>query len=591
MNSNNNINNINNQIIYTNKAKCLDCNRCVRVCPVKAIKMKDGQAQVQSDRCIACGTCIKECPQKAKNYRNDLERVKELINSEKKVAAIIAPSFATVYEGWKAKKIPSLLRSLGFSFIVEAAFTASDISISTKKFAEEHKNIATLATSCPAFVNYIEKYHQELIQYLAPFCSPMIASGKYIKERFNNNFSSVFISPCIAKKYEAEKKINRQYIHSVLTFEELNEWINENEIDISKLEDSDFDIAPTQKERLFALSGGVYKAANINTDSFSNQFISASGIDEINEVINDLQENNSSILVEPLFCKYGCINGPAISNTLSILEKKRRLSEYALTSNVIENELEKNIDLSTKFSYSELVYIPKFSEDEILNTLEIIGKANPEDRLDCTSCGYPTCKDKAIAVMCGMAEAEMCVPFMRKRAKSETDKILENSPNGIVIINDKYEIIDMNSAFRKMFMCSQSMTGKQISILLDPEPFVKVATGNTELYEITTKNDNYNLTYREIIYALKNEKKYVGIFVNITNMILNKEKLDDMKKQTVIKATELLEHQIDMAQKIAKLLGESTARGEELVENLMQISADNPKNDKLLNSPSNTLNH
>lgn len=564
----------NDQIVFTNKAKCLDCNRCVRVCPVKAIKMKDGQAQVDPDRCIVCGTCIKECPQKAKTYRNDLERVKELLNNGVKVAVIVAPSIASVFNGWKAKKIPSVLRSLGFINVAEAAYSAGIVSKSTKKFADDNPNLAVLASSCPAFVNYIEKYRPEMIPSLADVISPMVATGKIIKETLGTDVSTVFVGPCIAKKYEAERKLNKPFINTVLTFEELLEWLKETEIDISKFEDSEFDLAPSPAERLFPLSGGLYKAGDISTDPFSDKYIPVTGYDEIVEIIDDIKENKTKCLAEPLFCKFGCINGPVITGEESIFERKRRISEFSNTSKPKNIESIPFINMTTRFTNENTVVIPKFSEDEILSVLEKIGKSNPEDRLDCTSCGYPTCKDKAIAVMCGMADEEMCVPWMRKRARTETDKIIENSPNGIVMLNEKYEILNMNTAFRKMFMCSNSLIGKSISILMDPEPFVKVVTGSEEQYETTANHEKYNLICQEIIYALKAEKKYVGLFVNLTNTILNKTKLDEVKRKTVTKATELLEHQIEMAQKIAKLLGESTAQGEELVSSLMEITDD-----------------
>ncbi len=566
-------------IVFTNKAKCLDCNRCVRVCPVKAIKMKDGQAQVQADRCIVCGTCIRECPQGAKTYRNDTEKVKELLRTGKRTAAIIAPSIVSVYDGWKAKKIPSVLRKLGFTFIVEAAITVESISKNTKNIYDNQSN-AVLSSSCPAFVNYIEKYRPDLIKNLANVCSPMVATAKINKKYFGLDVANVFIGPCIAKKQEAERLFNSENIHSVLTFQELNDWMTEQEIDLSEYEDSGYDLSSSRAERLFPLSGGLYENCDIKPNMLSDNNFSVSGYDEIVEITNDISIKRNKLLVEPLFCKYGCINGPASATEESIYERKRRVAEYS--KEAINNQQVElpEVNMMAHFSNEEAIFIPKFSEDDILTVLDKIGKANPEDRLDCTSCGYPSCKDKAIAVLCGMAEVEMCVPWMRKKTKLETDKIIENSPNGIVMLNDKYEIINLNSAFRNMFMCSNSYIGKPISLLMDPEPFVKVATGEFDVYDTTTKHERYNLICQEITYTLKNEKKYVGIFVNLTNTILNKTKLDEIKRNTIMKANELLEHQIDMAQKIAKLLGESTARGEELVSSLMDISEDKKNQDK-----------
>ncbi len=564
-----------NQIVYTNTAKCMDCNLCIRVCPVKAIKMKDGQAQVEPERCIVCGTCIKMCPQKAKTYRNDLQKVKDLMDMQRKVAAIIAPSFPAVFTGWKAHRIASALRQLGFNYIAEASLTAGMISNATQAYIDRNKSRSIIASACPAVVNYVERYKPELLNNLAPIVSPMIATARVLKDKLGYDWDIVFIGPCTAKKMEAERPEYAGLIRAVLTFEELQEWFMETNVNLAGFEDSGFDLVATKEEKVFALSGGVIKATGRQPDAFSGEEQNISGFESIEECFKAVIAKDNRYAVEPLMCNFGCINGPAIGSEDNLFLRKKNLIEYADTMALSTGSNEYIVDLNENFSDNKTIVIPYFSEDEIQRTLELIGKSNPEDRLDCTSCGYPSCKDKAIAVLCGMAQPSMCVPFIRKIAESKTDSYIEFSPNGIVVLNEKYEIVLMNKAFKNMFLCTNSLIGKPISTLMDPEPFLKVGISAMDFFDTTIRHNNYNLICQQIIYPLKQEKQIVGIFVNLTNTILNKERIDEIKQQTVQKATRLLTHQIDMAQKIAKLLGDSTAEGEELVNSLLNIADGN----------------
>jgi len=214
------------------------------------------------------------------------------------------------------------------------------------------------------------------------------------------------------------------------------------------------------------------------------------------------------------------------------------------------------------------------AEADILGELERSGKGRPEDQLNCGACGYASCRNKAIAVLQGMAETEMCLPLMRRRAEQRTDRILETSPNGIVILDERLAIVSMNPAFRRFFMCSEAVCGKRISYLMDPHLFEQLASGESDLAEKVIRHDTYNLVCHEIAYALREEKQYVGLFVNITHSRASQEKLNDLRASTLVQAQQLLEHQVSMAQKITQFLGESAAQGEVLVDHLREMACD-----------------
>ena len=188
------------QVVFTNKARCRDCYRCVRVCPVKAIRMHEGQAYVVDPRCIGCGTCVRECPQGAKSYRHDLDRAVRLIGSGVPTAASVAPSFAAAYPGWQRRRLASALRRLGFAYVGETAIGAYQVAHQTATIVASRPDRPHVCTACPAAVRYVERYRPELIDHLVPVASPMIAHARHIRARMPGEVRVVFIGPCVAKK-------------------------------------------------------------------------------------------------------------------------------------------------------------------------------------------------------------------------------------------------------------------------------------------------------------------------------------------------------------------------------------------------------
>ncbi len=563
------------QIIFTNKARCRDCYRCLRNCPVNAIRLIDGQAFVENERCILCGTCLKECPQNAKQFRRDIEKVKRLLIENNNVAVSIAPSFPAIFEEWQVERIPSVLRRFGFDFISETAEAAYYVAKETHEiFSHQNKGMC-LATACSSFVNYVEKYQPEEVKNLTPVVSPMIAHAKNLKDKLGKNCKVVFIGPCLAKKGEAERPENEGIVDAVLTFTELLEWFEEEQIDFKMFEASKFDEEVIGNARLFPLTGGMFKTASLQTDNLNTSVYSMSGIERIEDAINSFSKSSSKVLIEPLICASGCVNGPGLPRTQNVFLRKQNVINYA-NKNFLKEEFaqEHKVNLRTSFSHNSAIKEVEYSEEKIRSVFEQTGKLQEEDRLNCGACGYSSCLENANAILNGMVEIESCIPYMRRLAEQRTDRIIETSPNGIVILNEELEIIHMNPAFKKFFMSTNSVVGKRISYLMDPEPFVKLKESETDKIEKTIKHENYGLTCHQIMYKLIEEKQYIGIFVDITKNLTDVEKLDSLREKTIHQAQELLDHQIEMAQQLAKLLGENTAKGEELVENLLKLTQD-----------------
>ncbi len=557
-------------VVFTNKAQCRDCYRCLRQCPVKAIRMINGQASVDPDRCIACGTCIRECPQGAKQYRNDLEKAIRLIQEPFPVAASLAPSFAAFYSPSQRKRLASALRRLGFAHVAETSIGAYPVAVASLK--RQYSDRSSICTACPAAVSYIRKYAPEATASLLPVASPMLAHAAMIRKKLGEGARVVFIGPCIAKKQEADTSHGLQKVDCALTFRELEEWLEREGIRLDCLEESMFDEQPAGEARFFPLPGGLTRTAGIGSDSLQAKIVAVSGHAEFRQILS--LAGNQQLFIEPLFCSQGCVNGPGAPEHRDLFTGRSELIGYAEKnqgSQLSSYLPDETVDAAfpPEKSPDELADI---SEEAINKVLAATGKTSPTDELNCGACGYNSCRDKAIAVIRGFAEIDMCIPYMRRLAEQRTDRIIETSPNGIVMLDDKLTIISMNPAFRKMFLCSEAVLGKHISYLIDPEPFTKILAGSENLIEQTVKHQRYNLIVHQIIYQLEVEKQLVGIFVNVTGSRRSIEQLAQLRSKTILQAREMLEHQVKMAQQMARYLGESTAQGENIIENLLKLA-------------------
>lgn len=563
--------NIGQNVIYTEIANCQDCYRCVRVCPVKAISVIGGQANIENDLCIKCGTCVRECPQHAKTIRSSVDFVKSLIASDRKVAVSMAPSFAAIYSGDLAQRLPSALIKLGFDYVSETAEGAKMVTEESFKDTEH----GSICTACPTVINYIEKYEPDFLDFLIPVVSPMVAHGRLLKKRRGADCAVVFIGPCAAKKEEAQRPENSDAIDAVLTFTELADWFDEEGIQVSECEPSSFQsYGVLDKARLFPLQGGMLKTGDIPCDGTDTHIIHISGADNILGLLKIPMNNWVYQVVEPLFCADGCINGPGFPADKNIFLRKQEVISYASkAARSLEQHqplIDPQVCYGTHFSAknpSEI--LEEISEETIQQILEKTGKSNPELQLNCGACGYKSCRDNAIAMARGLAGPEMCMPYMRRLAHQRTDKIIETTPNGVVILDENLTIISMNPAFKKMFLCNNDILGKRISYLLDSDSFEKLAVGIAEIGEsIKTK---YGIKYHETAYALRGEAQYVGIYSDVTKLKFDSNQIDLIKNQTLAHARELLDHQISFSQEMAYYLGKSTAQGEELLKRIMDL--------------------
>ena len=559
------------QVIFTNKARCRDCYRCVRECPVKAISMRDGQANVVQERCIGCGTCLRECPQHAKTYRKDVDRAMRLVSYRKRVAVSVAPSFASVLPGWKKSRLASALRQLGFSYIGETALGAQAVADETARIVRNDPSGSYISSACPSVVRYIELYRPELVKNLVPVVSPMIAHARQLRTKLGADTGVVFIGPCISKKLEAERPEYSGLVDAVLTFSELLSWLEDSHISLSECEESSFDERAPEDARFFPVEGGLLRSAGFSGSSHDINTLALSGFPLIKEACDHLENITDPMMLEPLICSRGCINGPSINELSDCFQRHNDLSSFAEHKDVEPVTVMPTVDLGTSFTARPVSW--SFPESEIRRILEATGKAREEDQLNCGACGYESCREKAIAVLLGLAEREMCIPRMKRLAIQRSDRIIETSPNGILIVDERLSILHMNPAFRKLFQCSKALLGKPVSALMDPKPFEQLAVGEEQMIQATVEHPSFKMLCHEILYSLPEEHQYIGIFVNVTNDREQEREMDALKEKTVLQARELMEHQLQMVEEIARCLGENTARSQDLLQKLMSLSS------------------
>jgi two-component system, NtrC family, sensor kinase len=409
---------MNESIVSTIRDRCKRCYSCIRECPGKAIRVINGQAAVMPERCIACGHCVKVCSQNAKQIYSQVDYILNEIIPPGKSYAILAPSFAASFPD-NYDKVPSALRELGFSYIMETAFGADLISSHYYKEYQSEGRRTVISSSCPAVVSFIEKYYRELVPKLSPIVSPMIAMGRYIKHVYGEDSSIVFIGPCTAKKKEALMGEVAGIIDAVLTFTELKQIFRDKEINLDGLEASEMDPPYAYMGKSFPLAGGLLQTAGISNDILEKEIIVVEGKKKVVEIIEELAEDKiNAKFVDILFCE-GCISGPAIDSKLNYYSRRETVVKYIQQKiHTTDKQLWKsnlynsrNISLTRQYT-DKRQRKPYPTEERIREILAETNKYSVSDELNCGACGYNTCREYAVAIAKDLAEKDMCLPFL-----------------------------------------------------------------------------------------------------------------------------------------------------------------------------------
>lgn len=534
------------------KSNCKNCYKCIRHCPVKSIQFSGNQAHIISEECILCGNCFVICPQNAKEIASDVDRCKVLLSENKDVYATVAPSFAGCYDGVGIAGLEDGLRKLGFAGAMETAIGATYVKTQYEKLVSKGDRDVLISTCCPTVNLLVQKHFPEALKYLAPVVSPMEAAALDIKKR-HPGAKVVFIGPCLSKKDEADRYPG--YVDMALTFEELGEWMDAAGIKFDKTMDSDEE----SKARLFPTCGGILKTM---AQEKSCTYLAVDGIENCIACLKDvLSERLSHCFIEMSSCVGSCIGGPVIAKHHSYPVKSyQNIIRYAGEQDFGASLL--NDDELTLVREAIALKSKQMPNDsEIEDIFRRMGKNKPEDQLNCGSCGYETCRDKAIAVYQGKADMTMCLPFLKEKAESLTSNIIGNTPNGIIVVNEQFEVQLINNSARKIMNIHNAgdVMGEQVIRILDPKPFMDVYTTGRDIKNRKVYLAEYDRYVEMSVIYDKNFHILMCLMRDVTAEENAKAEREKISAETVDVADKVVDRQMRIVQEIASLLGETAA--------------------------------
>lgn len=549
------------------KSNCKNCYKCIRHCPVKAIRFSGNQAHIIGNECILCGQCFVVCPQNAKEIADGIEKCKVLLQGENPVVVSLAPSFIANYDGVGINIMREALQKLGFYDVEETAVGATIVKNEYERILREEDRDILISSCCHSLNLLIQKYFPAELKYLADVVSPMQAHCLDIKKRIPNA-KTVFIGPCVAKKDEAEYYAG--IVDAVLTFEELTGWLKSEKIELKQ----EIDSQQNSLARFFPTTGGILKTMEHGINGYT--YIAIDGVENCMAALRDIESGNiKKCFIEMSVCSGSCIGGPVMEKYhRSPVKDYTAVANYAGTENfdVIQPEID---EMHKSFTYIEhRLAVP--SDMEIDNVLRKMGKTKPSDHLNCGSCGYNTCREKAIAICQGKAEYSMCLPFLKDRAESFSDTIVKNTPNGLIVLNEELEVQQINDAARAIMniRSASDILGDQVIRILDPTAFINVLAKGEKVRNQRTYLAEYNRYVEQTIVHEKDSHLLIGIMRDVTDEEEARERKESISRQTAEVADKVVEKQMRIVQEIASLLGETAAETKIALSKLKESISD-----------------
>ena len=535
------------------KSNCKNCYKCIRSCPVKAIRFSGNQAHIIGNECILCGHCFVVCPQNAKEIVDGTEKARVLLQSGAPVYVSLAPSFVANYEGVGIESMRRALKKMGFADVEETAVGATIVKTEYERMLRDEQRDIIISSCCHSVNLLIQKYYPGCLEYLADVMSPMQAHCADIKKR-HPEAKTVFIGPCVAKKDEAE--YYEGLVDAVLTFEELTNWFRAEGVEL----EPETDNTPESRARFFPTTGGVLKTMTQDAPGYT--YVALDGVESCIAALKDIESGKiHKCFIEMSACVGSCIGGP-------VMEKYHRSSpvkDYVTVASYAGERdfaVDQPAPMTLKKNFTMIRQkMAQPSEAEIMAVLRQMGKFKPADELNCGTCGYNSCREKAIAVIHGKSEASMCLPNLLDKAESFSDTIVRNTPYGLIVLNENLEVQQVNRAARKIMniRASSDVLGEPVIRILDPTVFAGVMSTGRSVRDQRVYLAEYKKYVEQTVVYDPDSHLLVGIMRDITDDEAEREKKARINKQTVEVADTVVEKQMRIVQEIASLLGETAA--------------------------------
>jgi iron only hydrogenase large subunit-like protein len=554
------------RFIKTRKHECQDCNKCIRGCPVKAIRVQENCAQVVPELCILCGNCTLTCPSNAKQVCDDLPSAKALINCRRAVVVSLAPSFVAQYPGVRPGQLVRALKVLGFFAVSETALGAQEVSASVHALMRSKPNGIWISSACPTVVDFIRKFHPDCLPHVCGVLSPVLAHCKVLRTLYGDDIAVVSIGPCIAEKKEAED--HPALLDVALTFEDLDFWLAERHIKLSEVVDSPddrFEPKAAEEGALLPIEGGMAPGLTGKLEIDDVGFVAVSGMPNVEQALKEIPEwkREQGMFFEMNACAGGCINGPKATRGTSIARRRYDIVRNAKAAS--EFPRQSSIEITQSYEAAPATR-NEYGELQLREALRTVGKYAVEDELNCGGCGYDTCRDFAGALISRNAERMMCATYTRKLAQKKANALLQKMPSAVVIVDDELKIIECNSNFVRLFSPKDEPTRNlEGSPLSDVMPFSylfrRVLESSEDIVGHDIRYERSILT--SSVFTIEPHSVMCAIFRDISEPLFQKEQIID-------RAREVIQKNLKTVQQIAYLLGENAADSEIILNSIVR---------------------
>ena len=553
--------------IKVRKANCKNCYKCLKNCLVKSIKYVNDKVEIIEDACILCGVCMTTCPQKAKKIQNDIEYIKEYVaNPDITTVVSLDPSFVAAF-GENAPALGWALKSLGFDYVEEAAIGAKYVTKEYLRLIKEGKINNIISSACPAINMYVQKYYPNLTKWLAPVMSPALVHGRIIKEQRGADVKVIHLTPCLARIKECNES---QFVDGVITYEQLMKWLLDANVtpesELLKEHDDDGFDNEGGYSRIYPIVDGIVYDLQHQYCKFTGteyiegyDLVAVSGLANVTKILDEMEKGNiNHAFVEAFSCYGGCVNGPFMPKTRSTGYKARiEVKKYADNAH-----RSKHYDVSSvKTEYKpEPIHQDMPTEEQIRAILSQIGKNSRAQELNCGSCGYATCREKAIAVYQKKADLYICMPYMTDINQAMSNVTLSLTPNYIIAVDSDMYIKEFNVAAQKLFNITRlAALNQKLSNFIDTTDFEQVIANKSGIYDKKVSYPDLNIVTEQTIVYSSERNMAIAIIKDVTQEEKDKEALYNRKMESVNMAQKVIDKQMIVAQQIASLLGETTA--------------------------------
>lgn len=540
------------EFLSLKKSNCKNCYKCIRHCPVKSIRFSGNQAHIVGNECILCGQCFVVCPQDAKQIVDSTEKARVLIQSGAPVYASLAPAFAANYEGIGIRGMRRALQALGFADAEETAIGATLVKTEYNRLLREEQRDILISSCCHSANLLIQKYFPQELPCLANVLSPMLAHGQDIKRR-HPEARTVFIGPCVAKKDEAEYYAGP--IDAVLTFEELSAWMAREGV----IPERDAEVTPESRARLFPIAGGIIDTMGEKVPGYT--YLTVDGVENCIAALEDIRRGSiHRCFIEMSACSGSCIGGPVMEKFhRSPVRDYMAVSGYAGRADFAVSPTE------PEELHKEMTFIgrklPMPEEAQIAEALRQMGKTRKEDELNCGSCGYDTCREKAIAIIQGKADLTMCLPFLKDKAETLSGTIVDNSPNALMVLNEQLEVQQINPAALSLFNLKHEsdVLGEPVIRMMDPTVFIQVLDGGRNVRARREYLADYRRYVEETVVYDRAYHLIICLMRDVTQEEEERQSRERFTRKTAETADQVVAKQMRIVQEIASLLGETAA--------------------------------